>query len=250
MATVPHSSRGHSDLPPSSADKWMMCFGWLATVRQHRARFGRAPSSAAADEGTRAHEKMELHLQPRSVLGTEGVPLTDADDEYDDLLPCLEWVEQQPGELHLETRVDVGAQFGYVGLTGTMDIVLVEPDRITVADLKYGRGLVEVKGNHQLMNYLVGVVDRFGSRQEYRLVILQPRAWHPDGSIREHTVSHAELEVYKFDLENAIEANYRGGQCNPGDHCRKYCEALSSCKAVAQVGRRRLAETPIEEDET
>ena len=107
---------------------------------------------------------------------------------------------------------------------------------------------MEVTDNHQLMNYLVGVVAQFGPRSEYRLVILQPRAYHVDGPIREHTVSHAALEVYKFDLERAVEANYQGGKCSPGDQCRKFCEALSSCRAVAQVGRDRLASTPIGEE--
>lgn len=251
---APHSTRRHADLPPSSADKWLRCWGWLRTVAAHREKFGVAPSSAAADEGTRAHERMEAFLQahpnlanaptsPKTPKWLEGF----GDEDHDeDLLPVLEWIEAQPGKLYSETRVDFGEAHGFVGLGGTVDLVFDEPDRLTIADLKFGRGLVEVKRNPQLMTYLAGARDLFGSRSSYRLVILQPRAWHPDGIIREYTVSHSEFTVFVDEMLTAIEANYNGGECDPGDHCRNYCPALGSCRAVAMVARQRLA---VPEDE-
>lgn len=256
MSQVSHSERSHSDLPPSSSSKWMVCWGWLETVRQHRALFGTPPSSAAAEEGTRAHEKMELHLRAsplyreRAGENQPGVFLCEDDDEYDDLLPMIEWVEKQPGELYLETRFDFGESMGYVGLTGTGDVTLVEPDRLTIVDLKYGRGIVEVEDargvpNRQLMVYLSGAVNAFGPRDSYRLAILQPRAWHKKGPIRTRDVSPAELSVFQFDLENAIEGNYKGAPCTTGPHCREWCAAQSSCRALARQALQRFREDPL-----
>lgn len=268
---VDHTARLHSDLPPSSANKWMFCFGWRATVAQHHAAYGRPPSSAAAEEGTAAHEKFERHLLGSDTVlealpGMSGPdyeawedhrveshrPLSEDDDEFDHLMECVEWVQQQPGALLPESRVDFGEGLGYVGLTGTADITLVEPDRLTIGDLKYGKQLVEVRDergwpNPQLMCYLVGAINKFGPRPEYRLVILQPRAPHPQGPIRETRVTQAELNVFLFDLENAIEGNYRNNECTPGPWCRQYCDALPSCRAFVMAGRQRLLETPIED---
>lgn len=241
----------------------------MKTVAAHRELYGDPPSSAAAEEGTRAHEKMEKHLRlsssaqllgpindkgpravlPREVVRSEGRELSEDDDEYDDLLPMLEWVDKQEGALFLETRFDFGQHFGYVGLEGTGDITLVEPDCITIADLKYGRGIVEVedaKGvpNRQLMVYLAGAVATFGPRPKYRITILQPRAWHRDGPIRSRDVSAAEFSVFLFDLENAIEANFGNGACTPGDHCQDYCPARSTCRAL----KRKCVERFRDED--
>lgn len=261
---VDHAARSHSSLPPSSANKWLNCWGWMRTVAEHMDRYGYPEAGPAAAEGTKAHEKFERHLLGLPALGTPtGLnekeyqvqaeetrrPLDPNDDEYDDLMQCVEWIEDQPGSLYPETRMDFGEGMGYVGLTGTVDVTLVEEDRLTIADLKYGRNVVEVQDkagrlNPQLMTYLVGAINRFGPRPRYRLAVLQPRAWHKDGPIRVVDVTAAQLAVFMFELEEAIEANYKGGDCNVGPWCRNFCPALASCRAVVLEGRRRLAETP------
>lgn len=249
-----HSARKHADLPPSSADKWLNCFGWMKAVAAYREEFGRAPTSEAAAEGTRAHERFEFLLANGRVPARSDTPhpvdrqlILPADlfeeDHDEELVPMLEWIGAQPGDLYLETRVDFGESFGFVGLGGTADILLVEPDRITIADLKFGRGVVEVDRNPQLLTYLYGAVQVFGRRPNYRLAILQPRAWHPAGPTRTYDVSGDELEVFAFELQEAIEANYGNGKPSAGPHCQNYCEAFGRCKEAAAERRRRLART-------
>lgn len=259
MTTPDHKSRKHAELPPSSAYLWMNCFGWRKTVAQHIGQFGEPKSSEAANEGTAAHEKFEAHLlhslrdrlHPDFKTGTTPKELSEEDDEFEDLMSMVEWVEQQEGVFLLEHRVDCGAPFGFVDQEGTVDITILEEERLTIADLKFGRVPVEVKDeygrfNPQLMSYLVGTVHRYGKRDEYRLVILQPRAWHRRGPVREVVVPHAALEVFMFDLEEAMEANFKGGECTPGPWCRPYCPALGSCRAVAARALRIFAENPLD----
>jgi hypothetical protein len=229
----------HSELPPSSADKWFHCHAW------RRLTAGLPDeSSAAAEEGTFAHDCYAKHLE-----GTEELESSCQTQEmFDHLQTCVDWVKDQEGDLLIERRVDFGSGFGYVGLTGTADNILVHPDHLTIADLKYGRGVVEVADNLQLMVYLVGAVEEFGPRPNYRLVILQPRPYHKDGPIREHWVTHAQFIEFRTALEKAIEQNYNPkAQATVGEHCRKWCNALGSCRAAAKYSLDLFRSNPLED---
>jgi hypothetical protein len=218
----------HSELPPSSADKWFHCHAWLRTTRPLP-----RTSSPAAEEGTRAHRYFEEHLR-----GERNLALIEEPEMFDYLSSCADWVESQveelQGALYVEERLDFGERFGYVGLTGTADVLVVSPDTILLGDLKYGAGPVEVEENLQMLTYLVGAVHQYGPRSRYQLAILQPRAAHPNGRIRTWALSHDRLEAFASELERAIAGNYGGGPAKVGGHCRKYCPALGCCPAVAE----------------
>lgn len=226
----PVNSRSHSELPPSSADKWFHCHAWLKMVRSLPRR---PPSSAAAEEGTRAHKYLEDHLRGERDLSCIPEP-----EMFDHLSSCAEWVEDQVesllGVLHVEEPLDFGAPFGYVDLTGTADVLIVSSETLLLGDLKYGVAPVEVEGNLQMLTYLVGAVHQHGPRPRYTLAVLQPRAAHPDGRIRTWELDHSRLEAFAVELDRAIAGNYLGGPAKVGDHCRKYCPALGCCPAVAE----------------
>lgn len=228
----------HSELPPSSSDKWIECGAWLTTMRQLPER---DDSSPAAEEGTLAH-----HYFEQALLGNQEEFGKTPDAMYQYLVPVVEWVKEQPGILHPESEVDFGDYFGYVGLTGTSDVILEHPDHLTIADLKYGYGVVEVEDNWQLFCYLVGAVRRFGKRERYQMVILQPRPYHSRGVARSLWIDHEEFLRRADILNAAIQNNYRGGKAVVGDHCRKYCKALGSCKAVRDHSLMLLRSTPID----
>ena len=61
----------HSELPPSSSDKWMVCHGWLQANRPYRSK---KVSSAAAEEGTLAHSVLESLIRSRMALAPESNP--------------------------------------------------------------------------------------------------------------------------------------------------------------------------------
>lgn len=233
--------KSHSELPPSSADKWFYCHGWRRTT----AEIVDIPSEYA-QEGTLAHEWYAGEL-------TGAMNLVDLDDKImsDHLFMCTEWIREQAGELLVEEQVDYGATFGFVNLTGTVDNILVHPKHLTIADLKYGKNvIVEVENNLQLMCYLIGAIHKFGQRQTYRLVILQPRAYHPKGPIREWFVSNAEVMEFRLKLEEAIEGNFNP-KSKPvvGEYCRHWCKALGRCPAAAEKSLELFRLLPDEEDE-
>jgi len=151
----------------------------------------------------------------------------------------------QDGVIYPETRVDFGDQFGFVDLFGTSDVVRITDELLEIADLKYGRGVVEVEANTQLMLYLSGAVRKFGARPMYRLTVYQPRAFHKDGYIRSVDVTPGQLEDFNLLLEKAIAGNYAPKpEFTPGDHCRNYCSAMGSCKAAAKYSIRLFLEDP------
>jgi len=224
----------------------MICHGWLRTVGEQREIYGAAvdKTSAAAEEGTRAHTRMAEHLSNLSnfVTSSEEVEprlVQEGDDEYDDLIPLLEWLMDQEGELYLELNLDFGTSMGWTDLRGTVDIVFVTEDELRILDLKYGRGVVvEItdgggRPNPQLMIYLLAAIDKFGPRKTYRIGVMQPRAYHPDGPIREFEVPPYLVEVFRFELDEAIKANFSGGPQVAGPHCMKFCPALGTCRAAA-----------------
>lgn len=234
MPTSTTSKPAHSELGPSASDKWMSCPAW----RRFTVALPKQASSAAADEGTMAHAVLESVLSEK-IKVVEHPDL----DVTRHIQSVADWVYRQKGVVHPEVEVDYGEEFGYVGLFGTSDIVIVHRSHLTVGDLKYGFGLVEVENNTQLMIYLVGSVAKFGKRKKYRLVILQPRGDHFKGPIREVWVTHAELEEFKLRLSQAIADSYSNKPPVVGPHCRKYCAALAVCPGVKEQSIRMFKES-------
>lgn len=231
----------HSDLPPSASDKWLNCHAWFRLTRGLKPK-----SSPAAEEGTLAHRYFEEHLN-----GIQSLDALDNNEMQDALLSCTEWVEDQveevDGELYTELRIDFGEKFGYAGLTGTADVIVVSEQEILIADLKYGVMPVEVEENTQLLTYLVGAIHRFGPRESYRVAILQPRARHAKGPIRVWRVSEKRVAEFEQQLKAAIHGNYNEGPAAVGPHCRNYCLAAPVCPALAEHSLRLFRETPIED---
>jgi len=105
------------------------------------------------------------------------------------------------------------------------------PATLTVDDLKYGHRLVSPERNWTLIAHAIGFVIRTGQVPErITLRIHQPRAYHPDGPLREWSFSYAELLEYHA----AIAARLS----NPTDELRTdlnicaKCHALPNCPAA------------------
>ena len=136
-------------------------------------------------------------------------------------------------EWAIEQRLDMS---GIVpGVFGTGDFISYSSGKVTIVDLKYGRGVsVDVENNPQLMTYVVGVVGRYHNRgvTDVELVIVQPRAPHRNGPVRRWQTDVVTLFDHIVSLQQAAEA---AGQDNapfkPGDAC-KFCRAAGKCAAL------------------
>jgi hypothetical protein len=123
---------------------------------------------------------------------------------------------------------------GWPLLGGTSDVVLANDDELVVVDLKYGAGVIVEPDADQLFCYMVGLRALVGKRKSYRNVIIQPRARHMDGPVREYVITDAELDAFNARLLHAVEANYKRTEPRTsGDHCR-WCRAAPTCKTFAE----------------
>jgi hypothetical protein len=110
----------------------------------------------------------------------------------------------------------------------------IEIDTLTIDDLKYGHSIVEPEMNWTLIAHAVGTcaVQQI-TPANIVLRIHQPRAWHPEGKVREWRLTYIELMT----LYGQIAAKLT----NPTDElvtdvnlCRR-CPALGHCPAARKA---------------
>jgi hypothetical protein len=179
-------------------------------------------SSAAANEGTAAHELAAWVLSeddraPEDMLGrvvdinadaaalrflepgspTDGMTRWPVTQEMCDAVHVfVAHVCGLGGERQIEQKLDISHV--HKDIWGTGDAIVYQPEtkHLHIVDLKYGRGVVvEAVDNPQLALYALGAAHRYHNRgiDTVTMTIVQPRAQHPDGPVRSETVTYAEL---------------------------------------------------------
>lgn len=228
--TDAHSARDHAKLSPSAAHRWVHCPGSVLMeggVADER-------SSAAANEGTAAHELAAWVLSEDDRTGeamlnrivdidadsialrflqpgspTDGMtrwPVTD--DMVEAVHVFTDHVRSLSGERHIEQNLDISHV--HKDIWGTGDAIVYQPEtkHLHLVDLKYGRGVVvEAVDNPQLALYALGAAHRYHNRgiDTVTMTIVQPRAQHPDGPVRSETISYTELTARGRKLAAAAE---------------------------------------------
>jgi hypothetical protein len=257
-----HSARTHATLAPSAASRWMRCPGSVALSQGVE-----DTSSSYANEGTAAHMLAERCLSGGSEAATwrgwiidtaakfgndpfyrpdypggkaNGTTKFEVDAEMVEgvqlYLDVAREVAEESEEFEIEQRLDMS---GLVpGVFGTGDAVgyrAVPTRRITVVDLKYGRGIaVDVEENEQELTYAAGLAQRYHNRgvDEIELVIVQPRAIHRDGPVRRWVTDMVGLYEHIMQMQSAAEeAAEPDAPLNPGSWC-KFCKAAAFCPAL------------------
>lgn len=254
----------HAKLSASSSHRWLACPKSIAL----EGKFPAEVSSPYAEEGTRAHEMAQLILKniinneivsiPVWLIENLQVSLKEA-PETDDLKElintfgtpeikemlsfimvyvkkCVAVYENSKANYadtvaYIEERLDY-SNYAPKGF-GTGDFVCIGGNRITVIDLKYGRGVkVEATDNSQLKLYALGaygIVDFLYDITEIESIIVQPRI--PNG-ISYFLVDTKTLLNWAENIlkPKALLAYRNEGEYQPGDHC-KFCKANGSCRA-------------------
>lgn len=217
----------HSKLGASSYDRWGACPGSV------RASEGiEKTTSIYAEEGTLAHtvaSNLLGGIQPLEPVDDE---MMDAVNVYLDYVqglrsmkPTFEAVEQK---LHLKDY--------HPDLFGTGDYICYFADkkRLHVVDYKHGRGIpVEVKNSKQLMYYGLGALHvNKVPIESITLTIVQPRCYHPDGTIRHWVTDPITMIDFAAQLIDDAKATEKiDAPLVPGDHCR-FCPAQPTCPAL------------------
>lgn len=230
----------HSPLGASSAERWMNCPGSNVLLKQldlpasdepDYRRDGIAAHEAAAE--ALKHDQEAWEIVGQKFHDTEVTPeMADAVQMYlsfvRSLPPGVGYVEQTVGATRSPT---VNRKF-----YGTVDYGKLAGDTLYITDYKHGEGIVvEAEHNPQLMYYALAFVLTMPGMEKIERIILtivQPRAWHVDGPIRQwETTRDALLKWGKEVLMPAMDRAELDEGLVPGKWCR-FCPAKLVCPVL------------------
>ena len=242
----------HSRLSPSSRHRWQLCPG---SVREE-AKYPDTPSKASID-GTHSHTLLEMcltHVKDAcKYVGNEyedhdGTFIVDA-ARAERVQVALDYIRdvvcsrETQGDVRVitEKRVHPDKTTGRNDLSGTVDVQIhgqfFGGQIIQIIDYKDGMSPVEAKGNPQLEQYALGVIDDNNLPQDcvIRMTIIQPKlAIKGLPVITSHDMTVKELrEVVapKLVLEAAA-TDDPNAPLVPGDVQCKHCKAKGGCTAL------------------
>lgn len=240
-----HGSREHAALGASSCYRWWNCPGSLNLAEHLRATTGLSDvSSVYAQEGTDAHTLAHLCL----LKGQDALEYIDrqvneriVDDEmatavqvYLDL--CYKLTKLPNVECMTEKKFNLKALNPPGPMFGTSDFVAIDRagKKITIVDLKYGKGInVEAVNNPQLKYYALGVICALSNIPitTIEAIIVQPRG--NGDPIKSVTYKVSELFDWHVELmEHAAATRKPDAPLKAGSWCR-FCPCSGSCVTQA-----------------
>lgn len=213
----------HAKLAPSSAHRWVACPG---SIRISEGIV--EPETEASAEGTLAHKAAECALLNKPFHEDATDEMIDGAIIYADYIRSI--VDPRL-RIHIETKVDGVHPENW----GTPDAYVLTHDTLHIFDYKFGRGIVEAYRNWQLLNYAAGIVTKKWDGSIH-MHIIQPRAFHRNGTCRVWTIARSEATSFFEQLRSAtIEALRPDAKCFTGSHC-EYCPGRYRCDALLKCG--------------
>jgi hypothetical protein len=241
------AAMAHAFLPPSGAAAWVECALW-PTMNQ---RFPELEEGVEAAEGTAAHWVFGEQLYQRPVdvghIAANGVPVTlemlEGADTYVEEVSRAYASLRSVSHYNVEQRVAIPAV--HANNWGTPDTWLFGHNatsgraRLIVLDYKFGHEFVEVFENWQLVDYASGILDALevdGLADEFidvEFVVVQPRSYHKDGTVRRWSTTARELRPLVNKLAGAAEAAHMPKPvARPTPKACKHCPGRHSCEAL------------------
>lgn len=247
----------HAKLSPSAAHRWIPCPGSVFLSEGIP-----DTSSQFADEGSAAHflastcliervdakeylnKTIAVHSEGEAwVKGDEALPrgynLFHVNHEMvENVQVYLDLVRGEAGDLYVEQKYGIGHITGEADAKGTADAVIINGTKLTIIDLKYGRGVkVDAQSNLQLGLYAAGAIEHWAFCEEFdeiELIICQPRIDHID---RWTTGQGWIQEICKLASESAGKAlsqTSKSGFYWPGEKQCGFCKAKGKCAALTE----------------
>ena len=233
----------HARLSPSASERWLAC---PASVSMTEAIL-ESRESAAAAEGTRAHEVLEETLKTWIATGEFDVECDDEEMRENIALVATYVIAQfesiPDATMLIETRVDLHYMTGRADLWGKADIIIYNDQFINVLDLKYGQGIFVPADTSQNRIYILGVMSRLMKESRGDIpweqvigTIMQPRYADKDGKTNRFIMMPPE-ELIKWKDEVLVpgaEATDNPGGPIAGKKQCTFCLAKPNCPAVQQ----------------
>lgn len=209
----------HAKFAPSSAHRWVACPG---TIRMSEGIV--EPESESALEGTIAHEVAECTLQGKPIRSDATDEMIDGAIMYAEYIISVIGKEQQ---IHIEERVNGVHPENW----GTPDAYTLTDTDLHIFDYKFGRGIVDPYRNWQLLNYAAGIIGKTPDITIH-LHIVQPRAYHRDGTCRSWSIISQDAFTFFMTLSAAVtDALKPNAKCFTGTHC-EHCTGRYRCSAL------------------
>lgn len=229
----------------SSLHRLMNCVGHSKlTLRELQEEGDPAREGTAVGEYLTAMIKQKTETPAFGITASNGYFVNDemkyyALETYRNILATA-----QGNLIESEERIDWITDAGTV--RGQFDISFVVGGHIEgqhligatlhVEDLKYGWKIVDVEENWQLLGYAIGQHKRLLAKGIYvdNIVfrIHQPRPYHPDGKIREWTITTHELINYYHKIVAQLRLFQSPNKTlTTGSSCQ-YCDAAAACPAL------------------
>ena len=257
---IAHEHRAHAALGASNSSIWLNCPGSYAlSIGQER------KSSVYAREGSAAHELAELHLmqhlrgivpQSPAEIVIEGDKIEVQDEMIQGVglyvTTCAHLIEQAIWH-GVEVRVSLAELWAPAqppfNMFGTADCIALDDNgKLTVCDLKYGKGkMVSPEDNSQLLYYGLGAFlalppELRGTVREVELIIVQPRAGKE--KIKSWSIKLIDLMIWANDpLKRTVDKIANGDTTlKAGTHCY-FCVAAPVCPELHQAKIRKAIES-------
>lgn len=224
----------HSPLGASGAERWMNCPGSNVLLKALA-----LPESDEEDyrrEGSAAHEAAAACIIPGidawEIVGEKFHHETEITPEMADHIQVyLDTVREERNDHHgmwwceFHISGDIHPLF-----YGTVDFASLKDGLLTITDFKFGEGIVvEPEHNPQLMYYAYGLLQFHPEARRVKLRIVQPRAFHLDGPVREWELSAEALAEWgEKTLVPAMQAAEIDETLDAGPWCR-FCPAKIAC---------------------
>ena len=247
-------NKQHSIIPASSAGIWGKpdgCTGWVTMSNLY-------PDTEESDssiEGSAAHE-----IGSALISAARGGFSLGPEDFLDHTASNGVIMNQEMFDaavIYAEDVIKTFTDSAYVGVEerltakrihelafGTIDSYVFDRENLQLYlwDFKYGFECVEVYENWQLIDYTAGIIEKHkidGLEDQHitvHLRVIQPRAYHHNGVIREWKTKLSDLRGHINVLRsNAHESLGRNPVTRSGPHC-KHCSARHACKAALSGG--------------
>lgn len=239
----------HSILSPSGAHRWSICAAAPAAGKGVPNRSGRDAalgtakheiSAACLIEGSTA----DYHLG--STVTADAFEFIVDEPFVEQVNAYVSAIRREPGEMHVEIRLDTSPILGVAGQGGTADVVMLDTDSKTlgVHDAKFGYNIVYCEGNEQLLLYAAAALHRYdlmGDWEHVKVAIHQPSIGHYD----EYTYTRGYVEAFAATLkmpalrayklfESGTPSTIRAAMV-PGEKQCKWCLVRGSCPARAEA---------------